>query len=149
MDISPGIESLSEKFDNKTVVPISVSQWFNCFIKVKKRCFRYTFPVICTVLVQYMYSICTLLKRTYTVQVLYIYCTNAFEGICYAPFLYIKRHCETPTFATCWFIVLKLFLKKFGWQYLLEQICQCCIASATHPGLRFFVHRFAIGYYGA
>ncbi len=32
-------------------------------------------PVICTVFVQYMYSICTLLKRTNTVHILYKYCT--------------------------------------------------------------------------
>ncbi len=27
-----------------------------------------------------MYSICTLPKRTYTVHILYIYCTNAYAG---------------------------------------------------------------------
>ena len=34
----------------------------------------------CTVLVRYMYSICTLAKRTNTVHILYIYCTYAREG---------------------------------------------------------------------
>ena len=42
-----------------------------------------TFSVICTVYVQYMYSICTLRKRPNTVHILYIYCTTGREG---APF---------------------------------------------------------------
>ena len=35
----------------------------------------------CTVFERYMYSICTLLKRTYTVHILYKYCTYDGEGI--------------------------------------------------------------------
>ena len=34
----------------------------------------------CTVYVQYMYSICTLRKRTNTVHILYIYCTTGSAG---------------------------------------------------------------------
>ncbi len=35
----------------------------------------------CTVYVQYMYSMCTLPKRTNTVHILYIYCTTGREGV--------------------------------------------------------------------
>ena len=34
----------------------------------------------CTIYVQYLYNICTIGKRTYIVQVLYIYCTTTGVG---------------------------------------------------------------------
>ncbi len=46
-----------------------------------KRYFAPFSPGICTVFVQYMYSICTLLKRTYTVHILYKYCTYDYDGV--------------------------------------------------------------------
>ncbi len=45
-----------------------------------KTIFSSTFTARCTVYVQYMYSICTLRKRTNTVHILYIYCTTGGEG---------------------------------------------------------------------
>ena len=60
---------------------------FLVFIKRKKKKKVTTAPFFCpvrtarcTVYVQYMYSICTLRKRTNTVHILYIYCTTGGAG---------------------------------------------------------------------
>ncbi len=48
-----------------------------------------------SICVQYLYSICTLPKRTYTVHILYKYCTYARECISKERLLFIKVTCGT------------------------------------------------------
>ena len=62
----------------------------------------------CTVYVQYMYSICTLRKRTNTVHILYIYCTYDGAGgfIIYVSMVYViiyfsVRHCVPLCVTVC------------------------------------------------
>ncbi len=57
----------------------------------------------CTVYVQYMYSMCTLPKRTNTVHILYIYCTTGGEGalklyrlVVYEVCCSVVRHSVSP-----------------------------------------------------
>ena len=63
----------------------------------------------CTVYVQYMYSMCTLPKRTHTVHILYIYCTYDGEGalklyrlVVYEVCCSVVRHSVSPCAAAAY-----------------------------------------------
>jgi hypothetical protein len=60
------------RYESQPLEDVCISKCFFHIIYVKKKCFLYTFPGICTVYVQYLYASKAYKYCTYTVQILYI-----------------------------------------------------------------------------